>query len=159
MHEMQNSNIFSRLPGVHPIVYYRVDTGICHREPEEEKVDVTDVLVLGDAGHVVHEDEVHVVGRPTHHEDGDHHRAHVHYLQIVQFKIYRRFYSSLTSHPLFVLPTLVDGNLWHHHQLQNGLLTLLEVVAHLGEAERHAQGGEEVGHEEERKVVHVIISR
>lgn len=80
MHEMQNSNIFSLLPGVHPIVYYRVDTGICHREPEEEKVDVTDVLVLGDAGHVVHEDEVHVVGRPTHHEDGDHHRAHVHYL-------------------------------------------------------------------------------
>ena len=44
---------------------------------------MTDVLVLGDAGHVVHEDEVHVVGRPAHHEDGDHHRAHVHYLQTV----------------------------------------------------------------------------
>ena len=85
--------------------------------------------------------------------------AHMCTIYIVHFKIYRRFYSSLTSHPLFVLPTLVDGNLWHHHQLQNGLLTLLEVVAHLGEAECHAQGGEEVGHEEERKVVHVIISR
>ena len=72
----------------------------------EENSTATYVLILGNSGDVVDQDEVDMVGSPAHDEDGDHHREHLHY-------------------PLLVLPALVQSCWGYQHKLQDCLLTFL----------------------------------
>ena len=63
---------------VHPVVDDWVDACVGHGQPVESQVDVGDVGYLDNARVVVGVDEVDVVGRPANHEDGHHHREHLH---------------------------------------------------------------------------------
>ena len=97
---MSERNIFT-VPLVHPIVYYWVDTTICHCQPIESQVHVWGVpgetmcaffeAILLPFAHdgrvIVGVDEICMVGQPAHAEDGDHATKHLHYLKIVNMKL------------------------------------------------------------------------
>ena len=83
---------------------------------------------------MVDQKEVDVVRGPAHDEDGDHHRKHGH-------------------DPLLVLPALVEGCWRYEDQLEDGLVSPVEVETHLGVADGHPHGGEDVGGQEEAEIV------
>ena len=97
---MSERNIFT-VPLVHPIVYYWVDTTICHCQPIESQVHVWGVpektmgvffeAILLPFAHdgrvIVGVDEICMVGQPAHAEDSDHATKHLHYLKIVNMKL------------------------------------------------------------------------
>ena len=110
---------------------------------------MADVLVLGDGGEMVDEEEVDVVGGPADYEDGDHHGEHGHNLGQEQIRVCE--YD--VTHPLLVFPALVESCRRYEDQLEDGLVPSVEVEPHLGVADAHTHRGEDVGGEEEAEIV------
>ena len=54
---------------IHPVVDNGIDTRICHCEPVEEEVKVSDISSFGDGRLMEDKDEVDMVRSPAHHED------------------------------------------------------------------------------------------
>lgn len=74
---MHNLNLL----GVHPVVNYRIDHGVCHGQPIESQVHVSNVALVQNAGIEVYVDEVGVIWQPTYAEYHDDENKHFHNLE------------------------------------------------------------------------------
>ena len=74
-------------PGVHPIVYNRINHCICHGQPVKSKEDMRYILEFDDRLIMVIINKVTMVRKPANPKDHNDNQKHLHYLEIVLQKI------------------------------------------------------------------------